>query len=177
MKFPQIGTKGQASPTVNIIKMVERILMQAVLLGLLLALLLLAGLDLRNGWSQFAPEALQAASQVVFGMSQVWIGWAMLTNRYFAAAVRIQTERGHTVATGGPYRWMRHPGYVGMILQMLATPLALGTWWGLIPGILSAALYVIWTALENQTLQQELAGYTDYARQVLPVIARGLVAN
>jgi protein-S-isoprenylcysteine O-methyltransferase Ste14 len=80
--------------------------------------------------------------------------------------VRIQKERGHAVATGGPYRFVRHPSYVGGILFELAAPILLGSWWALIPGMLNAILFVVRTALEDKTLQAELDGYQDYAARV-----------
>jgi protein-S-isoprenylcysteine O-methyltransferase Ste14 len=60
---------------------------------------------------------------------------------------------------------VRHPGYAGSLLFELATPIALGSLWALIPGGLSALLLVVRTALEDRSLQQELPGYTEYARQ------------
>ncbi len=73
----------------------------------------------------------------------------------------MQGERGHTVCTTGPYRFVRHPGYVGAILQSLAAPLVLGSLRALIPGAAAAALMVVRTALEDGTLRDELAGYED----------------
>jgi protein-S-isoprenylcysteine O-methyltransferase Ste14 len=78
--------------------------------------------------------------------------------------VRIQAERGHAVAAGGPYRVVRHPGYAGTILTQLAVPFLLGSLWGLIPAALSAALFVVRTGLEDKTLMAELLGYPEYAR-------------
>jgi protein-S-isoprenylcysteine O-methyltransferase Ste14 len=80
--------------------------------------------------------------------------------------VRIQTDRGQTVVSDGPYRYVRHPGYASSLLAMLAIPLALGSWWALIPAALVGALYVLRTALEDRTLQAELPGYRDYAEHV-----------
>jgi protein-S-isoprenylcysteine O-methyltransferase Ste14 len=60
---------------------------------------------------------------------------------------------------------VRHPGYVGGILYQLATPFLLGSWWALIPMILSVPLYIVRTALEDKTLQDELDGYAEYAQQ------------
>jgi len=92
--------------------------------------------------------------------------WAMIANAYFSTAVRIQSERGHTVCSRGPYRFVRHPGYVGFILQSLSAPFLLGSIWALIPGILAAVLMVIRTALEDRTLQAELPGYPEYVQNV-----------
>jgi protein-S-isoprenylcysteine O-methyltransferase Ste14 len=93
-------------------------------------------------------------------------GWAMLANAYFSTAVRIQSDRGQTVCRSGPYRFVRHPGYVGFMLQSLGTPLLLGSSWALIPGITAVALMAIRTSWEDRMLQAELPGYPDYAQQV-----------
>ena len=92
--------------------------------------------------------------------------WAMMTNSFFSALVRIQRDRGHAVVSRGPYRFVRHPGYVGYITFTLATPVALGTLWGLIPAVLVSLGMVIRTALEDRTLREELPGYEDFASQV-----------
>jgi protein-S-isoprenylcysteine O-methyltransferase Ste14 len=90
----------------------------------------------------------------------------MVANRYFSGIVRIQTDRGHQVVSAGPYRFVRHPGYVGGILASFAMPLALGSVVALIPAVISVALTVVRTALEDKTLQAELPGYADYAQRV-----------
>ena len=100
----------------------------------------------------------------MFGYS--FSSWAMISNPFFSGTVRIQEERGHIVATSGPYRYIRHPGYSGWILANLATPVALGSLWGLVPGVLAAILFVIRTSKEDQTLQEELDGYQAYSEQV-----------
>jgi protein-S-isoprenylcysteine O-methyltransferase Ste14 len=70
------------------------------------------------------------------------------------------------VVTSGPYHYIRHPAYIGAILIELAMPILLASWWALIPSLLSSILLIVRTALEDHTLQAELAGYTDYSRQV-----------
>jgi protein-S-isoprenylcysteine O-methyltransferase Ste14 len=92
--------------------------------------------------------------------------WSMRANRFFSAIVRIQSERGHRVVSRGPYRFVRHPGYAGMILWLLSAPLLLGSLWGLLPAALSAALMLVRTALEDRTLRAELPGYPEYAQRV-----------
>jgi protein-S-isoprenylcysteine O-methyltransferase Ste14 len=96
----------------------------------------------------------------------VLLTWSMAANAFFAQTVRIQEDRGHTVATGGPYRYVRHPGYVGGILFQVATPLILGSVWALIPAGLTVCLTIIRTALEDRTLLEELDGYKEYAGRV-----------
>ena len=86
-------------------------------------------------------------------------------NAFFAEGVRIQEERGHTVATRGPYCWVRHPGYVGAIMGMAASPFLLGSWWAMIPAALAMAGYILRTALEDRTLLAELPGYREYAQR------------
>ncbi len=131
-----------------------------------LLLLLVAGLDVRFGWTAPLPPAAAIVSGVVFALGFALFSWAMITNTYFTAVVRIQTERGHKVCTSGPYRFVRHPGYVGLVAQCLAAPVLLGSLWALIPGGSAAVLMIVRTALEDRTLHQELEGYREFAQQV-----------
>jgi protein-S-isoprenylcysteine O-methyltransferase Ste14 len=128
-------------------------------------ILVVAGLDKRFGWSAQTSLAVQFVGLAVFVLGMGLMTWAMAVNSYFSLVVRIQRDRGHTVVTGGPYRYVRHPGYVGGILFQLGTPLLLGTLWSLIPAGLTALLLVVRTALEDRTLQDELEGYREYAQQ------------
>ncbi len=130
---------------------------------------IVAGLDFRRGWTANVwqvPLALQIAALVIAALGYALGLWAMAVNAYFSKIMRIQEDRDHTVATGGPYRYVRHPGYTGTVLFELTTPIALGSLWALIPGGLSALLMIVRTALEDKTLQKELAGYTDYTERV-----------
>jgi len=127
-----------------------------------IAIPLVAGLDSRLGWTSQLAIAWHAAGIVLFAAGFVLTAWSMRENTYFSTIVRVQEERGHTVCNTGPYRFVRHPGYVGSILQSMAIPLVLGSLWALIPGAAAAALMVVRTALEDCTLRDELAGYEDY---------------
>jgi protein-S-isoprenylcysteine O-methyltransferase Ste14 len=80
--------------------------------------------------------------------------------------VRIQAERGHRAISGGPYRWMRHPGYAGAVLTHLTTALLLNSWWALVPAVVVSGVLVVRTALEDRYLQEQLEGYREYAGQV-----------
>lgn len=131
-----------------------------------IALLLVAGLDARFAWTRPLGAGVQIAGGIGFALGFALFSWAMVANAYFAAVVRVQVERQHTVCTRGPYRFVRHPGYVGAILQTLAAPLLLGSLWALIPGVVAACLMATRTAFEDRYLHQELDGYRDYARQV-----------
>jgi len=129
----------------------------------------IAALDVRNGWSPPMSLALHVGGGVFFALGWAMLLWATASNAFFSTTVRIQEERGHTVQTGGPYRFVRHPGYVGGIVYQLGTPFLLGSWWGswwaLIPMVVSAPLYLLRAALEDRTLHEELDGYREYAQQ------------
>jgi protein-S-isoprenylcysteine O-methyltransferase Ste14 len=79
---------------------------------------------------------------------------------------RIQDDRGQAVVTAGPYRYVRHPMYLGVILLFLGIPMALGSWWALLPGAAIGLLFVLRTAKEDRMLRDELPGYTEYAQRV-----------
>lgn len=132
----------------------------------LLVTYLVACLDVRFGWAAPFPLWAQIAGLVAAILGyDVIVLWSMVANAYFSAIVRIQTDREHRVATGGPYRFVRHPGYVGTILCYLATPFLLGSVWALIPASLTAIVLIVRTALEDKTLHEELPGYKEYAQQ------------
>jgi len=130
-----------------------------------LAILVVAGLDERFSWSQVTPS-LQAIALVVVALGAGFSVWAMANNRFFYGRVRIEKERGHTVASSGPYRLVRHPGYLGAIVTDTLAALLLDSWWALLPALLTSAVIVLRTALEDRTLLQELDGYPEYAQRV-----------
>ena len=151
----------------------DTIIMSVVgLLGL--ARLVLAGFDQRYGWSGDFSPVVQVAALALAALGYALGVWATASNAYFSQIVRVQSERGHAVATGGPYRYVRHPAYTGTIVFELAVPVLLASWYALIPGVLATVLWVIRTALEDRTLQAELEGYADYARQVRYRLLPGL---
>ena len=131
-----------------------------------LARYIVAGLDERFGWTGGVPLAAQLTALALCILGYALVVWATASNAFFSQIVRVQSERGHTVATGGPYHSVRHPGYLGAIVYELAVPVLLASWWAALPSVVNAILLVVRTALEDRTLQAELAGYTDYARQV-----------
>ncbi len=135
---------------------------------------ILAGLDRRYGWTGGFPFAAQMIALVICTLGYAFFVWAIATNAFFSQVVRLQSERGHTVVSTGPYRFLRHPAYLGVILYELAVPILLGSWWTMIPSSLSTILLVLRTALEDSFLQRELPGYLDYARQVPHRLLPGL---
>lgn len=134
---------------------------------LLLAHWVVAGLDRgRLHWSDAVPLVLQWAGLVVVALSFSMIVWAMHVNRFFSSVARIQRERGHHVIEGGPYRWVRHPGYAATIVAALASGIALGSWLATAVGALGVPLILWRTVIEDRLLRAELSGYQDYARRV-----------
>lgn len=133
---------------------------------LLLILMLVTGLDAgRFGWS-IVPSWIQWLSIILFILGWAFSLWAMLVNKHFETSVRIQEDRGHETITSGPYRIVRHPGYLGIIVVYGVTPPFLGSWWGLIPSAIMTALFILRTSKEDKTLLEELPDYPTYAQKV-----------
>ena len=143
----------------------DRILLSALRLLQLLRYIL-AGLDQRYRWTGGFPLAVQLGAMSACVLGYALLIWAMASNAFFSQIVRIQSERGHAPVSGGPYRFVRHPAYVGMIVFEIAMPILLASWASLLVSAACALLILLRTALEDRTLQAELAGYGEYARQV-----------
>lgn len=139
-----------------------------------LGLLVLAGLDQRWGWTPPLPVWLRLLGGLLFLLGYALVLWAMYANKYFSQTVRIQTERGHVAVTDGPYRVVRHPGYLGMSTSMLGAVFLLDSLYGLACFALYLALLVVRTALEDQTLRAELPGYAEYAARTKFRLVPGL---
>jgi protein-S-isoprenylcysteine O-methyltransferase Ste14 len=136
--------------------------------------LVVAGLDQRYGWTSRISLSAQIAFLVVSTLSYALVVWATASNAFFSQIVRVQSERSHYVATGGPYQYVRHPGYLGTILNELAASFILASWWALAVSGLNVILLILRTVLEDRALQAELTGYDDYARQVRHRLVPGI---
>jgi protein-S-isoprenylcysteine O-methyltransferase Ste14 len=135
----------------------------------------IAGADVgRFHWSGPVGLAVQIPALIVVVVGIGVALWAMIVNRFFSSAVRIQADRGQVVITSGPYRYVRHPGYTGGILFSLCNGPALGSWWAVLPMLLAVAGIIRRTILEDRMLQQELAGYAEYAQKVRYRLAPGV---
>lgn len=132
-----------------------------------LAHIVIAALDVgRFHWSDDVPLALQLVGLIGFAATHALAGWAMWVNRFFSPVVRIQSERGHVLVTDGPYRWVRHPGYTGILIGLPFGGVALGSWWSLVPMIPVFLLVLRRTLIEDRFLWRYLAGYVEYAQRV-----------
>ncbi len=133
---------------------------------LVIVLLIVPGLDaVRFHWSD-VPLILKGLGFAGLMPGLVFAFWAMKENAFASDVVRIQEDRGHTVCTSGPYRYVRHPMYVGVILIMLFFPLSLGSLYAYIPAFVIIILFIIRASLEDRALQKELPGYKEYSRKV-----------
>lgn len=144
----------------------DKVLAPLMAVSISFPLVIVAGLDHRLGWSPVFPPWLNVIGLILVAVGYTIGCWALVENRFFSSMVRIQTDRGHVVCDSGPYRLVRHPGYMGNILALPGIVLALGSGWTLIPAAVALIIVVIRTALEDRTLQEELPGYRDYMRRV-----------
>jgi len=119
----------------------------------------------RFNWKPQVPS-IAIVRVLPFLIGHFLLLWAKRANRFFSSVVRIQADRRQTVCKDGPYRFVRHPGYLGGLLSWMVTPSVLGSFWALIPATASALLLVARTYLEDMTLQNELPGYLEYTEQV-----------
>ena len=125
---------------------------------------LVAGLDSGHfGWTGGVPIGITVAGAALMFVGQALFAVAKRENVFFSSTVRIQTERGHSVCDKGLYRLVRHPGYLGMLMSLLAFPLVMNSYWAFVPAGIGAALLVVRTILEDRFLIDELPGYKDYA--------------
>ena len=126
----------------------------------------ISGLDQRFNWTGDVHIIINIAGLVLIFSGSMIFTWSMVSNRFFSTLVRLQTDRQHTVVTEGPYKYVRHPGYLGYIIFTLATPIALGTFWGLVFSGIIGILLIVRTVLEDATLKKELPGYAEYTENV-----------
>jgi protein-S-isoprenylcysteine O-methyltransferase Ste14 len=112
------------------------------------------------------PVALQALGFAMLVFSSAFVMWVMRENSFAAPVVKLQTERGHRVVSAGPYAWVRHPMYSGVMLFFIGAPLLLGSWWGVAMSPLFIVLFAIRIGIEERALIAGLPGYADYAARV-----------
>ncbi len=128
----------------------------------------------RFTWGPTVPFIGVILGILLYCIGQTIVLWAKRANRFFSSVVRIQSDRKQEVCSTGPYRFVRHPGYLGGLVFSLGTPLMLGSYWGLVPLALTILLMFWRTSLEDATLKKELPGYEDYSNKVRHKIIPGL---
>lgn len=165
-RHPGLTAERQSIENIRNAKTWDKVLAPLMAVSIGYPMVIVAGLDHRYHWSSEFPLWLIVMGFVLISLGYAFATWALAENRFFSSVVRIQTDRGHVVCDSGPYRFVRHPGYAGNILALFGIALALGSVWTLIPAWVATIIAVMRTALEDQTLQDELPGYQDYAQRV-----------
>jgi protein-S-isoprenylcysteine O-methyltransferase Ste14 len=125
-----------------------------------------AGIDRRLNCIEILPFFYLYIGIILYILSAIFSTWPMLHNRFFEGTVRIQKEKNHNVINTGPYKIVRHPGYLGMLLGSISLPLALGSVLAFIPLFIMIILIFVRTYFEDTTLQKELSGYSQYCKEV-----------
>jgi protein-S-isoprenylcysteine O-methyltransferase Ste14 len=146
----------------------------AVILPAMVAILPVAALDAGRFHGSVVPAwaVIAGYAGVLAGIAAT--GWAQAVNPFFEPGVRIQSERHQRVIDTGPYRFVRHPGYVAALLLFFGMALALGSLWALVPAALASAALVLRTAWEDRLLRAELPGYGEYAGRVRSRLVPGV---
>jgi protein-S-isoprenylcysteine O-methyltransferase Ste14 len=119
--------------------------------------------DRRFSWSH-VPLSVTLTAYVILALGFLIVFLALRENTF--AAVNIVVEAGQTVVTTGPYARVRHPYYSGLLVCIFATPLALGSWWGLLTFVPMALLLALRIRYEERFLGEHLRGYAAYCRSV-----------
>jgi protein-S-isoprenylcysteine O-methyltransferase Ste14 len=138
-------------------------IIQAIASALFCALLIVPGLDHRFQWSWvWFPLVLAGNALVAISFAIIFV---VFKENSFASGV-VQVEKEQRVISTGLYAYVRHPMYAGAGLLLIATPLALGSWWGIPVGLMLCAVIVVRLFDEERRLAADLSGYEEYRRKV-----------
>ena len=162
---PALLAQRMASPVQHEQPAWDRIFMICVLL-FFCAWLAVMGLDAVRFRASRVPVWAQVVGALAILVSQYVFWLVFRANSYAAPVVKVQTDRGHAIATTGPYALVRHPMYAGAILLLIGIPLLLGSWYGLVLAPVLVVGFALRAVLEERTLQAQLPGYADYAARV-----------
>lgn len=166
VRHPGLTADRQSREYLENAKSWDKILAPLMALSISYPLVIVAGLDHRYGLSPDFPPWLNIIGFILVVFGYAFAAWAFAENRFFYSVVVVRLDRGHVVCDSGPYQFVRHPGYAGNIIAPFGIVLGLGSLWTLLPVAVALGITVFRTALEDQTLQDELPGYRDYARRV-----------
>ncbi len=148
-------------------RMRERVGAQQKIIGVsfifLLASFIVPGLDQRYGWSQM-PAWVAILADTIVAIGYLMVLWVFKTNTYTSRIVEVET--GQKVISNGPYAIVRHPMYVGAFLVYAASPLALGSYWAVLPGLMILPVLIFRILDEEKLLLRDLPGYREYTQKV-----------
>jgi protein-S-isoprenylcysteine O-methyltransferase Ste14 len=139
----------------------QKIIVKLALLPFLLAFIL-PGIDKRLGWSN-VPILMIVAAQVLVCLGYIFVVLVFKENE-FASRV-IEVVKGQKVIQSGPYRFVRHPMYLGATLMYIASPLALGSYWAMIPALFIIPIFIARIINEEKVLTKDLEGYSEYKQK------------
>ena len=164
-KEPELLAERMSSPMQSGQPLWDKVFVVAVMV-LFVAWLILMPLDaVRFGWSE-VPGWLQILGALGVVLSFYIMFLTFRENAFLAVVVKVQEERGQSVVSTGPYRYIRHPMYASTFLFFPGSALLLGSWWGLLLCVALLGLLVWRIPLEERMLENGLAGYDEYARKV-----------
>lgn len=143
-------------------KQTEQCLVIRISLMISLLTYILPGIDYRFGWSNI-PAYLVILADLLVIAGYVFIILVLRENSYAARTVTV--EAGQKVITTGPYSLVRHPMYLGYILFFIMSPIALGSWWAVLPALLVIPVMVFRLLNEEAVLSRDLEGYMDYMQK------------
>jgi protein-S-isoprenylcysteine O-methyltransferase Ste14 len=143
----------------------DKALVGALIISLIGWFVLMAFDAVRFHWSEI-PLSVQVVGAFLILLSIYFNFLVFRENTFAAPAVKIQTERGHRVVSTGPYAYVRHPMYTGIVFFYIGVPLLLGSWYGLAAAMFSLYILAVRAVLEERTLMAELAGYREYVERV-----------
>jgi protein-S-isoprenylcysteine O-methyltransferase Ste14 len=139
----------------------QKIIVKLAFIPFLLAFIL-PGLDKRLGWSN-VPISMIVVAEVLVGIGYIFVVLVFKENE-FASRV-IEVVKGQKVIQSGPYRFVRHPMYLGATLMYIASPLALGSYWAMIPALFIIPIFIARIINEEKVLTKELEGYSEYKQK------------
>jgi protein-S-isoprenylcysteine O-methyltransferase Ste14 len=143
-------------------RLIQKVVISATVVSVL-AVLIVSALDHRFGWSD-VPVAVVAVADVLVAVGLILAQAVVFQNSFAGASIRVEAEQ--QVVSTGLYGLVRHPMYSGALLMMLATPLALGSYWGVLAAVLSIPVLCIRIIDEEKMLRAELDGYDAYTEKV-----------
>ncbi len=140
----------------------QRFIMSIASVGFI-GLIVVPALDRRSGWSHMPPW-VAIAGEVAMALGWLAIYFVFRENSFTSATIELAPDQ--RVVSTGPYALVRHPMYAGALLMLLGMPLALGSWWGIVPFFVVLPA-LIWRLFDEENfLATHLAGYSAYKQKV-----------
>jgi protein-S-isoprenylcysteine O-methyltransferase Ste14 len=136
----------------------QKIIVKLALIPFLLAFIL-PGIDKQLGWSN-VPILIIVVAEILVIIGYIFVVLVFKENQFASRVIEI--VKGQKVIQSGPYRFVRHPMYLGSTLMYIASPLALGSYWAIIPAIFIIPIFIARIINEEKVLTEELEGYSEY---------------